>query len=78
MIAQCSLTAPYASSSLVPEDFAHEFVTGGWRRVERLYGARTTVINKWIEACGGDTLRAMRPAARNRPGMRKHCEKVAG
>ena len=45
-----------------PPEFANEFLAGGWRRVERLYGARTDVLRKWIEQCGGDDLFARRRA----------------
>lgn len=43
-----------------PPEFADEFIKGGWRRVERLYNARTDMIWKWIEDCGGDELKARR------------------
>lgn len=35
-----------------PPEFAHEFATGGWRRVERLYGARTDMLLAWAAQCG--------------------------
>lgn len=40
----------------VPPEFEQEFVTGGWRRVERLYNARTDLLWKWIHMSGGDAL----------------------
>lgn len=49
-----------------PPEFAREFVEGGWRRVERLYNARTDLLLKWIEMSGGEALYAAR-RARSRP-----------
>lgn len=46
----------------VPEGFARRFVSGGWREVERIYGARTDLLIKWIEMSGGDELHALRRA----------------
>lgn len=46
-----------------PPEFADEFVRGGWRRVERLYGARTDLLLKWIEMSGGRELHLRRRAA---------------
>lgn len=46
-----------------PPEFAEQFVAGGWRRVERIYGARTDLLLKWIEACGGVALYARRREA---------------
>ena len=43
-----------------PPEFAEEFVRGGWRRVERLYNARTDLLLKWIEMSGGPALYARR------------------
>ncbi len=43
-----------------PPEFAEQFVEGGWRRVERIYGARTDLLLKWIETSGGDALYAAR------------------
>ena len=40
----------------VPPYFADDFVRGGWREVERLYGARTDLLLKWIELSGGEKL----------------------
>lgn len=39
-----------------PPGFADRFVTDGWRGVERVYGASTQLLLKWIEASGGDDL----------------------
>jgi hypothetical protein len=48
-----------------PPEFADQFILGGWRQVERVYGARTDVILKWIAVCGGlEDLQARRKAAR--------------
>lgn len=49
-----------------PPEFAEEFVAGGWRRVERLYNARTDLLLKWIEMSGGEDL-----YERRRQAMRK-------
>ena len=35
-----------------PPEFAEQFADGGWRRVERIYGARTSLIRKWIALTG--------------------------
>jgi len=43
-----------------PPLFAETFVKGGWRLVERQYGARTDLLLKWIEMSGGDELYARR------------------
>jgi hypothetical protein len=45
-----------------PPEFAEEFILGGWRRVERIYGARTDLLVKWIEMCGGEALESQRRA----------------
>lgn len=47
-----------------PVEFAEEFIRGGWRRVERLYGARTDLLLKWIEMSGGEALYARRRLAK--------------
>jgi hypothetical protein len=41
----------------VPPEFLDQFVEGGWRRVERIYGARTSQIRKWIAMTGADVAR---------------------
>ena len=44
-----------------PPEFKQCFLKGGWRYVERLYGARTDLIRKWIDLVGGlDALQAER------------------
>jgi len=40
-----------------PPEFAEQFADGGWRRVERIYGARTSLIRKWIALTGADRAR---------------------
>lgn len=40
-----------------PPEFRAEFEKGGWERVEKLYGARTDVIRKWIEITGAQCRR---------------------
>lgn len=48
-----------------PPEFRQEFLKGGWRQVERIYGARTDLILKWIGMCGGlAALQAERAAVR--------------
>lgn len=47
-----------------PPEFSDEFVRGGWRRVERIYGPRTDLLLKWIEQSGGDALYAKRREAK--------------
>lgn len=55
--------APTKALPPTPPHFAENFVKGGWRRVERVYGCRDDVVLKWIELCGGmDALRARRIA----------------
>jgi len=51
-----------------PEGFRERFIDptprGGWRGVERAYGARREVIQRWIAQCGGPIqLAAARKAA---------------
>ncbi len=43
-----------------PPAFRERFIRDGWRGVERLYGARTDCLLKWIEWNGGDRLYADR------------------
>jgi hypothetical protein len=57
----------------VPEGFAARFIAGGWREVERIYGARTDLLLKWIEMSGGEDL-----YARRRQHMREHGVKPFG
>lgn len=50
-----------------PPEFEAEFIKGGWRQVERIYGARTDLILKWIAMCGGlNALQAKRAAAKRK------------
>lgn len=44
----------------VPPEFAARFVSGGWREVERIYGARTDLLLKWIAMSGGEDLHRLR------------------
>lgn len=37
----------------LPENFAKNFIEGGWRRLERVYGCRDDVILAWMAMCGG-------------------------
>ena len=39
-----------------PPGFEDEFVRGGWRGVERAYGAPTDLILKWIDRSGREQL----------------------
>lgn len=43
-----------------PPGFRERFLQDGWRGVERVYGARTDCLLKWIEQSGGDALYAER------------------
>lgn len=36
-----------------PDKFRETFISDGWRGIERFYGARTEVMLRWIEDCGG-------------------------
>lgn len=38
----------------VPPEFVQQFCEGGWRRIERLYGARNDLVRKWIALAGGE------------------------
>lgn len=61
------MTALLRHVPAVPEGFAVRFVAGGWREVERIYGARTDLLLKWIEMSGGNDLYEQR-----RQHMRDH------
>ncbi|WP_159975852.1 MULTISPECIES: hypothetical protein [unclassified Novosphingobium] len=37
----------------LPEGFRKRFIEQGWRGVERVYGARREVIQRWIAEAGG-------------------------
>jgi hypothetical protein len=52
-----------------PPEFAENFIKGGWRLVERLYGARTDLLLKWIELSGGEDLHARRRAAMSKTAV---------
>jgi hypothetical protein len=48
-----------------PPEFKAQFLKGGWRQVERIYGARTDLLLKWIAHVGGlPALQAERAAVR--------------
>jgi len=42
-----------------PPHFVENFVRGGWRKVERMYGSRTDVLRNWFHICGGHALTDM-------------------
>lgn len=42
-----------------PPNFCQNFVRGGWRKAERMYGSRTEVIVNWYHVCGGRKLGQM-------------------
>lgn len=47
----------------VPPEFVEQFVIGGYRRIERIYGGRNDLVRKWMEMAGGEhMLKAMRRA----------------
>lgn len=50
-----------------PPEFAHEFATGGWRRVERLYGARTDQLVAWAAQTGAKSKASRSVAAVSEP-----------
>lgn len=56
-----------------PEDFEEQFILGGWRQVERVFGARTKLLLKWIDMCGGQELYDKRKAElrERRGGIKK-------
>ncbi|TZG25595.1 hypothetical protein [Sphingomonas montanisoli] len=60
-----------------PAEFADEFVKGGHRRVERLYGARSDLLNKWIEISGGKDLYARRAAHMRETGKGGPCRNLS-
>ncbi len=61
----------------VPPEFAAEFIAGGWRRVERLYGARTDLLLKWVTLSGGDALYGRRAAYMRQIGRGGPCKHTA-
>lgn len=45
----------------VPAEFVQQFLEGGWRRIERVYGGRNDLVRKWIAMAGGEVeLKRMR------------------
>lgn len=40
-----------------PPEFAAQFAEGGWRRIEHIYGGRTSLHRKWIAMTGADKIR---------------------
>jgi hypothetical protein len=44
---------PTRAIAPVPPNFVRNFVEGGWRRLERVYGCRDDVILTWMEISGG-------------------------
>ena len=45
----------------VPPEFVQQFVEGGWRRIERVYGGRNDLVRKWMVMAGGERkMKAMR------------------
>lgn len=45
-----------------PGEFARCFIEGGWRRLERVYGARTDRLVAWMHLAGGTALDEARRA----------------
>lgn len=43
-----------------PPDFEKVFIEGGWRAVERAYGERSNVVNRWLHFLGADRVKALR------------------
>lgn len=50
-----------------PPEFPEEFARGGWERVERIYGARSDLVRKWI-AITGAKCRRPKTAGKRREG----------
>ena len=45
----------------LPPEFVQQFVEGGWRRIERVYGGRNDLVRKWMVLAGGERkMKAMR------------------
>jgi hypothetical protein len=53
-----------------PPEFGEEFVLGGWRHIEHIYGARTDLLLKWIEMSGGRALYLRRREHMKENGVR--------
>lgn len=47
-----------------PPHFCENFIRGGWRKIERMYGSRTEVLRNWYHICGGERLTVMARAYR--------------
>ncbi len=47
-----------------PGEFATTFIKGGWRKLERVYGARTDRLVAWMHMAGGPALDAAREVYR--------------
>lgn len=61
MSVRASRWTPTNAIPEVPPNFARNYIEGGWRMVERIYGCRHDVILKWFEQCGGlETLQVQR------------------
>ena len=52
-----------------PRDFETVFVQYGWRGIERLFGARTSINVRWIEESGREDLLALRRRYRKGDAM---------
>lgn len=50
----------YFAASHPPHDFGPVFVQMGWRGVERIFGARTSVNKRWLVAAGEARLKQLR------------------
>lgn len=53
-----------------PPEFAEQFALGGWERVERIYGARSDLVRKWIALTGAQCRRAMKGAVAQPQGSK--------
>ena len=42
--------AKHMTTSTPPVDFEPQYIAGGWRKVERLFGASTARIYQWLKA----------------------------
>lgn len=50
----------------LPPGFRDNFIRGGWRLCERMYGCRTDRLLAWHQKAGGEELNAARCAALGR------------
>lgn len=62
----------------VPRGFADRFVEDGWRGIEMYYGARTDLLLKWINLCGGEELYRRRRDYLRLRGMKPAASSVGG